>query len=70
MAQTYDMDDHVFVAIGKRKVVIPYDFELAGRDGGNFTLRPGRYITSEEIAAAKKCLYHNRDVVTLRVERV
>jgi hypothetical protein len=68
--KTSDGDDHVLVLREPSgSIKIPYDWELAGRDGASFVLKPGPGVTPEEIAAAKACLYRNRDVVTLRVER-
>jgi hypothetical protein len=48
---------------------VPFDWELAGRAGAAFTLKPVKGVhTEEQVSAARRELRGSRDVVTLRVE--
>jgi hypothetical protein len=62
-------NDMVIVLGPEGTVKIPYQWGLAGRDGAWFRLQPPKGTSIEYIIEAKRCLYINRDVVTLTVER-
>jgi len=71
--QSFDIcdakDDHVLVMGPQGTFKIPYEWGLAGCDGAWFRLAPSRDVPIEYVAEAKQCLYRNRDVVTLTVQR-